>query len=168
MEQRFPGCWHQSDFASWTAHGGLVIHGRSDSTLNARGVRIGTAEIYAVLSEMPDLSDAVAVGQRIDTDSRVVLLVTLADGATLDDELVGRITTNLRERCSPRHVPSVVIAVADLPRTPNGKLMELLVADLINGDEPRGLSSVANVESIAAVTQAGESLSVPNPPVDGS
>ena len=138
----------------------MVIHGRSDATLNAGGVRIGTAEIYDVLAELPEVSDAVAVGQRIDTDCRVVLLVTLADGDALDDELVGRIKANLRERCSPRHVPSAIVAVPDLPRTSNGKLMELLVADLINGDEPRGLSSVVNTDSISMVLRVRESLAL--------
>ena len=137
----------------------MVIHGRSDATLNASGVRIGTAEIYAVLAEMSELSDAVAVGQRADADTRVVLLVVVGENAALDDELVGRIKANLRERCSPRHVPSRIVAVADLPKTSNGKLMELLVADLINGDDPRGLANVANPESVPAVIQAREQLS---------
>jgi acetoacetyl-CoA synthetase len=149
--RRFPGHWHQSDFATWTTNGGVVIHGRSDATLNAGGVRIGTSEIYAVLADIPDVTGGVAVGHRVDSDTRVLLLVTLADGAFLDEQLVDRIRTELRDRCSPRHVPAVVVAVDDLPRTSNGKMMELLVADLINGDEPRGLDSVANPDSVAMV-----------------
>lgn len=157
--RRFPGAWHQSDFASWTVHDGMVIHGRSDATLNASGVRIGTAEIYAVVADIPEVDAAVAIGHRnSDTETRVVLLVVLAPGAELDDNLTGRIKSLLRNRCSPRHVPARIVAVPDLPRTSNGKLMELLVADVLNGDDRRGLSGVANPESIAMIERVHAAL----------
>jgi acetoacetyl-CoA synthetase len=145
---RFPGVWAHGDFASWTAHGGLVIHGRSDATLNAGGVRIGTAEIYRQVERLPEIAESLAVGQEWDDDTRIVLFVRLADGAVLDDELVGTIKRTLRENCSPRHVPARIVAVADLPRTRSNKLAELAVADVIHGREVRNQEALANPESL--------------------
>jgi acetoacetyl-CoA synthetase len=145
---RFDGVWAHGDFASWTEHGGLVIHGRSDATLNAGGVRIGTAEIYRQVERLPQVVESLAVGQEWDDDTRIVLFVRLADGATLDDELVGTIKRTLRENCSPRHVPARIIAVDDLPRTRSNKLAELAVADVIHGREVRNQEALANPESL--------------------
>ncbi len=127
------GVWAQGDFASRTEHGGFIIHGRSDATLNAGGVRIGTAEIYRQVEQLPQVLEALAIGQDWDGDTRIVLFLRLADGATLDDELAALIRTRLRQQCSPRHVPARIVAVADLPRTRSGKLAELAVADVVNG-----------------------------------
>ncbi|MEL6983585.1 MAG: acetoacetate--CoA ligase, partial [Actinomycetota bacterium] len=106
--ERFPGVWAHGDYASWTDRGGMVIHGRSDATLNASGVRIGTAEIYRVVEHLPEVAEAIAVAQEWDGDTRIVLFVRLADGHLLDDDLVATIRRELRSRCSPRHVPAVV------------------------------------------------------------
>jgi acetoacetyl-CoA synthetase len=146
--ERFPGVWAHGDFASWTSHGGLVIHGRSDATLNAGGVRIGTAEIYRQVERLPEVVEALAVGQEWDDDTRIVLFVKLASGASLDDNLVSTIRTTLRENCSPRHVPARIVAVADLPRTRSNKLAELAVADVIHGREVRNKEALANPESL--------------------
>ena len=145
---RFPGVWAHGDFAAWTAAGGMVIHGRSDATLNAVGVRIGTAEIYEQVAAVPGIVDAVAVGQDWEGDTRIVLFVVLERGRELDDDLVGAVRTRLRTNCSPRHVPARVVAVSDVPRTRSGKVAELAVADVVNGREPRTVTALANAESL--------------------
>ncbi|HMQ24883.1 MAG TPA: acetoacetate--CoA ligase [Acidimicrobiales bacterium] len=145
---RFPDVWAHGDFASWTEHGGMVIHGRSDATLNAGGVRIGTAELYRVVENLPEVAEAIAVGQEWDDDTRIVLFVRLAGGSTLDDELVATIRTRVRSDCSPRHVPAKVVAVDDIPRTRSGKLVELAVTDVVNGREVRNLEAIANPEAL--------------------
>ncbi len=146
--ERFPGVWAHGDFASWTEHGGVIIHGRSDATLNAGGVRIGTAEIYRQVELLPEISEAIAVGQDWDGDTRIVLFVHLAEGAVLDEELRDRIRRALRENCSPRHVPARIVAVADIPRTRSGKITELAVTDVVNGREVRNIEALANPESL--------------------
>ncbi|HEX5017642.1 MAG TPA: acetoacetate--CoA ligase [Actinomycetes bacterium] len=145
---RFEGIWAHGDFASWTPHGGLIIHGRSDATLNAGGVRIGTAEIYRQVERLPEVQESLAVGQAWDDDTRIVLFVRMADGVELDDALVATIKKTLRENCSPRHVPARIVAVNDLPRTRSNKLAELAVADVIHGREVRNKEALANPESL--------------------
>jgi acetoacetyl-CoA synthetase len=146
--ERFDGVWAHGDFASWTEHGGMIIHGRSDATLNASGVRIGTAEIYRVVEQLDEVLEAIAIGQEWDNDTRVVLFVRLAEGAVLDDELVARIKVDLRVKCSPRHVPAVVAEVADIPRTRSGKIVELAVTEVVHGREVRNLEALANPEAL--------------------
>ena len=153
---RFPGVWAHGDFASWTSHEGLVIHGRSDATLNAGGVRIGTAEIYRQVESLPQVMEALAIGQEWDDDTRIVLFVRLADGLSLDDALVGSIKRLLRENCSPRHVPARIVAVTDLPRTRSNKLAELAVADVVHGREVRNVEALANPESLALFRDLAE------------
>ena len=131
--ERIPGVWAHGDFATWTEHGGMVIHGRSDTTLNPGGVRIGTAEIYRRVEHIPSVVESLVFGQQVDDDVRIVLLVRLAEGSVLDDELVASIRSRVREGCTRRHVPGLVVAVEDLPRTRSGKLAELAVADVVNG-----------------------------------
>jgi len=145
---RFDDVWAHGDFASWTQHGGMVIHGRSDATLNASGVRIGTAEIYRVVEQLDEVVEAIAIGQEWDNDTRVVLFVRLAEGALLDDELVGRIRADLRAMCSPRHVPAVVLAVPDIPRTRSGKIVELAVTEVVHGRSVNNLEALANPEAL--------------------
>lgn len=146
---RFPDVWAQGDFASWTDHGGMVIHGRSDATLNAGGVRIGTAELYRVVENFAEVAEALAVGQEWDDDTRIVLFVRLADGHALDDDLVAEIRRRVRTDCSPRHVPAKIVAVADIPRTRSGKLVELAVTDVVNGREVRNLEAIANPDALS-------------------
>ena len=146
--ERFPGIWCHGDFAEWTPHGGIVIHGRSDATLNPGGVRIGTAEIYAQVEQLPEIVEAIAIGQQWDDDVRVVLFVRLADGVTLDDGLIQRIRKQVREGASPRHVPAKVVAVADIPRTKSGKITELAVRDVVHGREVKNQEALANPEAL--------------------
>lgn len=144
-----PGIWTHGDFAARTEHGGYIITGRSDATLNAGGVRIGTAEIYRQVAHFPQVVEALAAAQQHDGDTRVVLFLQLADGAVLDDELRGAIVDRLRRHASPRHVPAVMVAVADLPRTRSGKLAELAVTDVINDRPLRPGHGLANPEALA-------------------
>ncbi len=145
---RFPGVWAHGDFASWTEHDGVVIHGRSDATLNAGGVRIGTAEIYAQVEQLPSVVECVAVGQEWDGDTRIVLFVKLADGVDLSDALQAEIRGLLRANASPRHVPARIARVTEIPRTRSNKISELAVADVVNGREVRNTEALANPESL--------------------
>jgi acetoacetyl-CoA synthetase len=156
---RFPGVWAHGDFASWTEHGGMVIHGRSDATLNAGGVRIGTAEIYAQVEQLHDVVEAVAVGQEWDGDTRIVLFVKLVPGAFLGERLQADIRTVLRTNASPRHVPAKIVQVADVPRTRSNKISELAVADVVNGREVRNTEALANPECLDQYRDRPELLS---------
>ncbi|MFM2437658.1 MAG: hypothetical protein RLZ55_469, partial [Actinomycetota bacterium] len=144
--ERFEGIWTHGDFAEWTSNGGIVISGRSDATLNAGGVRIGTAEIYRQVEQVPGVLEALAVGQVHDGDTRIVLFVRLAPDAVLDDDLRSAIRTRLRTHASPRHVPALICQAVDFPRTRSGKLAELAVADLVNGRRVRNTHALANPE----------------------
>ncbi|NVK13621.1 MAG: acetoacetate--CoA ligase [Rhodobacteraceae bacterium] len=147
--ETYPNIWRQGDFTTRTEHGGYVVLGRSDATLNPGGVRIGTAEIYRQLDKIGEVADAVVVGQSIGNDVRVVLFVVPAEGAALDDELTARIKTEIRRNASPRHVPAKIIAVADIPRTKSGKTAELAVRDVVNKLPVRNLSGIANPQALA-------------------
>ena len=147
----YPGVWRHGDWAARTENGGFVISGRSDATLNPGGVRIGTAEIYRQLEALPQISEAVAIGQDVGGsvgDVRVVLFVTMADGEELTDQLRDRIKQLIRTNCSPRHVPALILAVPDIPRTRSGKLVELAVGDVVAGRPVRNTESLANPESL--------------------
>jgi acetoacetyl-CoA synthetase len=146
--ERFEGVWAHGDYAAWTERGGMIIFGRSDATLNASGVRIGTAEIYRVVEQLDEVVEAIAIGQQWDGDTRVVLFVRLADGLTLDDELVARIRSELRTKCSPRHVPGVVAQVPDIPRTRSGKIVELAVTEVVHGRPVKNREALANPEAL--------------------
>ncbi|MGJ8670807.1 MAG: acetoacetate--CoA ligase [Oceanococcus sp.] len=144
----FEGIWHHGDYAERTAEGGFVIHGRSDATLNPGGVRIGTAEIYRQVEQIPAIAESLAVGQNWQGDVRVVLFVTLQPGHQLNEELSTTIRKRLREFASPRHVPAKIIAVPDLPRTRSGKLAELAVRDVIEGRPVKNQTALANAQAL--------------------
>ncbi|MCI0636076.1 MAG: acetoacetate--CoA ligase, partial [Actinobacteria bacterium] len=159
---RFDGVWAQGDFASWTEHGGMVIHGRSDATLNPGGVRIGTADIYRQVDQIPAIEESLAFGQETaDGDTRVVLLVRLAEDAALDDALRDEIRRRVRMGCSPRHVPAVILAVDELPRTRSNKLVELAVADAVNGRPVRNTDGIANPEALWTIASLPELATPP-------
>jgi acetoacetyl-CoA synthetase len=145
---RFPNIWCHGDFAEITQHDGMIIHGRSDATLNPGGVRIGTAEIYAQVEQIPDVMEAIAIGQDWDGDVRVVLFVRLRAGAVLDEALVARIRKQIREGASPRHVPAKIVAVADIPRTKSGKITELAVRDVVHGRAVKNKEALANPDAL--------------------
>lgn len=146
--ERFDNVWCHGDFAEWTRHGGIVIHGRSDATLNPGGVRIGTAEIYNQVEQMPEILEAICIGQEFDNDVRVVLFVRLAEGVALDEDLEKRIRTKIRTGASPRHVPARIVAVADIPRTKSGKITELAVRDVVHDRPVRNKEALANPEAL--------------------
>jgi len=147
----YPGQWRHGDLVERTPEGGLVALGRSDATLNPGGVRIGTAEIYRPLERIPEVVEAAAVARRRDGDEQVWLLVVLHDGVTLDDALIDRIRAEVRRGASPRHVPARVLQVPQLPRTRSGKMMELAVARVVNGQAVPNVSVVANPEALEAI-----------------
>jgi len=145
---RFDNVWCHGDFAEWTAHGGMIIHGRSDATLNPGGVRIGTAEIYNQVEQLPEILEALCIGQTWDNDVRVVLFVRLAPGVELDADLDKRIKTKIRTGASPRHVPARIVAVTDIPRTKSGKITELAVRDVVHGRTVKNKEALANPEAL--------------------
>jgi acetoacetyl-CoA synthetase len=151
--EHFPGVWRHGDWAELTPHDGLVIHGRSDATLNPGGVRIGTAEIYRQVETMPEILESLVtehapVGSGA-TEARVVLFVRMAAGCSLDDALRVRIRERIRANTSPHHVPRVIAEVADLPRTRSGKISELAVREVIHGRAVKNAEALANPESLA-------------------
>jgi acetoacetyl-CoA synthetase len=146
--ERFPGVWTHGDFAELTEHDGVVIHGRSDAVLNPGGVRIGTAEIYRQVETLPEVLEAIAVGQEWKGDVRIVLFVKLRAGVSLDGELSNRIRQTIRTGTSPRHVPAVTLQVADIPRTVSGKPVELAVRDVIHNRPVTNLDALANPEAL--------------------
>lgn len=148
---QFSGVWAHGDFASWTQHGGMKIHGRSDTTLNPAGVRIGTAEIYAQVEAVADIAEALVFGQEWEDDTRIVLLVRMMPGCVLTDALIADVKRRIRANCSPRHVPAIVAGVLDFPRTRSGKLAELAVSDSVNGRTIRNAQALANPEAIDAI-----------------
>jgi len=153
---RFTGIWAHGDFAEWTAHGGIVIHGRSDATLNPGGVRIGTAEIYAQVEGMPEVVEALAIGQDFQGDVRIVLFVRLAAGASLTDDLQKSIRAKIRAGASPRHVPAKIVAVPDIPRTKSGKITELAVREVVHGRPVKNREALANPEALEFYRELAE------------
>jgi acetoacetyl-CoA synthetase len=151
----YPNVWRHGDWAEVTAHDGLVIHGRSDATLNPGGVRIGTAEIYRQVEGIEDVLESVAVEQLLGEESRVVLFVHLREGVVLDDELRDLIRRRIREGASPHHVPKRIVQVPDLPRTVSGKISEIAVRDALHGHEVKNTSALANPESLAFFRDGG-------------
>lgn len=144
----YPGIWRHGDFIEINDHGGVRIYGRSDATLNPGGVRIGTAEIYAVVENLPEIGDSLVVGQAWQDDERVILFVKLPKGGVLDDALVKKLKTAIRQNCSPRHVPAIILEIADIPYTINGKKVEIAVKKIIAGQAVQNRSALANPESL--------------------
>ncbi len=154
--ERFPGVWHHGDYVEFTSHGGVIIHGRSDATLNPGGVRIGTAEIYRRVEQLDEVVESVVIGQDWNNDVRVVLFVVLRSGMILDAALVDKIKSHIRATCSPRHVPAKIVQVPDIPRTKNGKIAELAVRDAVHGRPITNLGSLANPEALQAYRDRAE------------
>ena len=144
----FPEVWRHGDWAEMTERGGFIIHGRSDATLNAGGVRIGTAEIYRQVEQLDEVLESVAIGQKWDNDLRIVLFLVLRPNLTLGDPLIDKIRNRLRKHCSPRHVPARIVAVKDIPRTKSGKLSELAVRDVVHGRPAANTEALANPEAL--------------------
>jgi len=146
--EKFPGIWAHGDYAEITAHGGMVIHGRSDAVLNPGGVRIGTAEIYRQVEKLDEVLESIAIGQNWEDDVRVVLFVVLREGVTLDDALKAKIRKMIRDNTTPRHVPAKIISVAEIPRTISGKIVELAVRSVVHGEIVKNTDALANPQAL--------------------
>ncbi len=148
----FENVWAHGDFAAWTDQGGMIIFGRSDATLNASGVRIGTAEIYRIVEQREEVAEAIAVAQEYDNDTRIVLFVRMSDGHELTDDLTASLKADLRTKGSPRHVPAVIATVDDIPRTRSGKIVELAVTETVHGRPVKNREALANPEALDQFT----------------
>jgi acetoacetyl-CoA synthetase len=150
--ERFADIWCHGDFSEITAHDGVIIYGRSDATLNPGGVRIGTAEIYRQVEQLPEIAESLVVGQDWppgkNDDVRVVLFVKLQDGHTLDAALIDRVKKQIRDNTTPRHVPAKVVQVADIPRTKSGKIVELAVRNVVHAQPVKNVEALANPEAL--------------------
>lgn len=146
---RFDNIWAHGDYAEITAEDGMIIHGRSDAVLNPGGVRIGTAEIYRQVEKVDEVLEALCIGQEWKDDVRVVLFVRMKEGFTLDDEIRKRIRDTVKAETTPRHVPSKIIQVADIPRTLSGKIVELAVREVVHGRPVKNQDALANPEALA-------------------
>ena len=144
----YPHVWRHGDWIELTANDGVIIYGRSDATLNPGGVRIGTAEIYRQVEQLPEVLESIAVGQEIGSDAagdvRIVLFVKLREGIALSDELITRIRSRIRENTTSLHVPKVIVQVPDIPRTVSGKITEIAVREVIHGRPVMNIEALAN------------------------
>jgi acetoacetyl-CoA synthetase len=150
--ERFPGVWCHGDWVELTEHDGVIIYGRSDATLNPGGVRIGTAEIYRQVEQLPEIVESLVIGQDWPPgetgDVRVVLFVKLQDGVTLDPALAERIKATIRANTTPRHVPAKIVQVTDIPRTKSNKIVELAVRDVVHGRDVKNREALMNPEAL--------------------
>ncbi|MBE7460088.1 MAG: acetoacetate--CoA ligase [Zoogloeaceae bacterium] len=146
--EKYPGIWCHGDFIEETAHGGFVIYGRSDATLNPGGVRIGTAEIYRQVEKLYEVIESLVIGQDWEKDTRVVLFVKLREGLILDDALAKRIKEVIRQNTTPRHVPAKILQVGDIPRTKSNKIVELAVRNVVHGEAVKNVEALANPEAL--------------------
>lgn len=144
----YEGIWRHGDYIEITERGGVIVYGRSDATLNPGGIRIGTAEIYRIVEAMPEITSSIVVGQQHNSDTRVVLFVVLRDGVELSANLISTIKDNIRKGATPRHVPAIVRQVQDIPVTLSGKKVELAVTKIVNGEEVKNRSALANPDCL--------------------
>ena len=146
--EKYKNVWHHGDFAKITGNGGFVIFGRSDTTLNPGGVRLGTAEIYSVVEKFKEVQESIVIGQSWDNDIRIILFIVLNKGYDLTSEIKDKIKKAIRINASPRHVPSKIISILEIPKTKNGKLVELAVKQSVEGEEIKNLEALANPDSL--------------------
>ncbi len=152
----YTNTWSQGDFAKITNNNGIVIYGRSDATLNPGGIRIGTAEIYRSVETHEEILESVAVGQKWKDDIRIILFVKLAPGFELDEGLIDDVKKSIRRDTSVRHVPAKILEVSDIPRTKSGKIVELTIRDIINGEKPKNLNAIDNSECLVEYQNRSE------------
>ena len=141
---KFKNIWYHGDYAERKKNGGYIIYGRSDATLNPGGVRLGTAEIYSVIENFKEVKESIVVGQKWDNDVRIILFVVMSKSYSLNDDIILRLKKRIRSEASPRHVPSKIIQVSDIPRTKNGKIVELAVKNTIEGSKIKNVQALAN------------------------
>tara|TARA_B100000029_G_scaffold298487_1_gene291555 strand:- start:364 stop:894 length:531 start_codon:yes stop_codon:yes gene_type:complete len=143
---KFSNIWHHGDYVEVKKSGGFIIYGRSDTTLNPGGVRLGTAEIYSEVEKFIEIKESIVVGQNWDNDIRIILFIVLNPNYELSEELFSDLKKQIKKNVSPRHVPDKVIVVNDIPRTKNGKIVELAVKNIIEGNEIKNKEALANPE----------------------
>ena len=146
--EKYKNIWHHGDFAKITNNGGFIIFGRSDTTLNPGGVRLGTAEIYSVVEKFEEIQESIVIGQSWKNDIRVILFVVLNKGYNLNDDIKEKLKKAIKFNASPRHVPSKIISILEIPKTKNGKLVELAVKQSIEGYKIKNLEALANPDSL--------------------
>jgi len=151
---RFPDIWAHGDFAETTNHRGFIIHGRSDTTLNPGGVRIGSAEIYRQVEQIPAVLDSVVIGQPWQGSERIVLFVQLHEGCSLDASLIEQINHQIRSAATPRHVPALIVQVDGVPRTRSGKVAEMAVKAIVEGQAVENIQALANPEVLESYKNA--------------
>ena len=145
---KFKNIWHHGDYAERKNNGSYIIYGRSDATLNPGGVRLGTAEIYSVVEKFKEVKESIVVGQSWDNDVRIILFVVLSKNNKLDEKLISKLKTTIRYEASPRHVPAKIIAVNDIPRTKNGKIVEVAVKNIIDGNKINNIEALSNPSAL--------------------
>ena len=145
---KFKNVWHHGDFIERTSNNGFIMRGRSDATLNPGGVRIGTSEIYQQVEDMDFITEGLVVGQDYKNDVRIILFITTKENIELDKEKIIKIKNKIKKNCSPKHVPTIIIRVPEIPRTKSGKIVELAVKKIINGEEPNNKEAIANPDSL--------------------
>jgi len=145
---RFKNIWHHGDFIERTSNNGFIMRGRSDATLNPGGVRIGTAEIYQQVEDIDFITEGLVVGQDYKDDVRIILFITTKNNEELNDEKINSIKSKIRKNCSPKHVPSIIIKVPEIPRTKSGKIVELAVRKVIHGETINNKEAIANPEAL--------------------
>ncbi len=143
---KYKNVWHHGDYAERKSSGGYVIYGRSDATLNPGGVRLGTSEIYSVVEKFIEVKESIVVGQTWDNDVRIILFVVLNKNYILNNNLTDKLKKEIRKQASPRHVPSKILKVSDIPRTKNGKIVELAVKNIIEGNNIKNIEAISNPE----------------------
>jgi acetoacetyl-CoA synthetase len=146
--EKYKNIWHHGDFAKITNNGGFIIFGRSDTTLNPGGVRLGTAEIYNIVEKFNEVQESIVIGQSWNNDIRIILFIVLNKNYILTDEIKSKIKKEIRINASPRHVPSKIISISEIPKTKNGKLVELAVKQCIEGEKIKNLEALANPISL--------------------
>jgi acetoacetyl-CoA synthetase len=143
---KYKNIWHHGDYAEIKDSGGFIIYGRSDATLNPGGVRLGTAEIYSEVEKFIEIKESIVIGQTWNNDIRIILFVILNSGFDLTNDLISKIKNQIKINASPRHVPDKILPVLDIPRTKNGKIVELAVKNIIEGNEIKNKEALANPE----------------------
>tara|TARA_B000000609_G_C24092714_1_gene303859 strand:+ start:4 stop:528 length:525 start_codon:yes stop_codon:yes gene_type:complete len=143
---RFKNIWHHGDFIERTKNNGFIMRGRSDATLNPGGVRIGTAEIYQQVEDIDFITEGLVIGQNYNDDERIILFVTTKGNVELNEDKIKLVKSKIRKNCSPKHVPALIIKVPDIPRTKSGKIVELAVKKVINGEKINNKEAIANPE----------------------
>ena len=145
---KFNNVWHHGDYIEITKNDGFIIRGRSDATLNPGGVRIGTAEIYQQVEDIDFVTEGLVVGQNFNDDVRIILFVTTKNNQEINDEKINLIKSRIKKNCSPKHVPAIIIKVQEIPRTKSGKIVELAVRQVINGEKINNKEAIANPEAL--------------------